>query len=109
MIVQSTHERMSEMVGNLIRNAIRYNKEGGSVKVTLDIDHFEVADTGIGISEENLKKVFSRFFTVDKSHSGKNGGFGRGLAMGKKNCHSAGWAISVKSKGGQGAALPVKI
>ena len=84
VIVQSTHERMSEMVGNLIRNAIRYNKAGGSVKVTLNIDRFEVADTGIGISEENLSKVFSRFFTVDKSHSGKNGGFGLGLAMVKK-------------------------
>ena len=51
VIVQSTHERMSEMVGNLIRNAIRYNKAGGSVKVTLNIDRFEVADTGIGISK----------------------------------------------------------
>ena len=108
VIVQSTHERMSEMVGNLIRNAIRYNKEGGSVKVTLDIDHFEVADTGIGISEENLKKVFSRFFTVDKSHSGKNGGFGLGLAMVKKICQREGWTISVKSREGKGSTFTVK-
>ena len=108
VIVQSTHERMSEMVGNLIRNAIRYNKEGGSVKVTLDIDHFEVADTGIGISEENLKKVFSRFFTVDKSHSGKNGGFGLGLAMVKKICQREGWTISVKSREGEGSTFTVK-
>lgn len=108
VIVQSTHERMSEMVGNLIRNAIRYNKEGGNVTVTLDIDHFEVADTGIGISEENLNKVFSRFFTVDKSHSGKNGGFGLGLAMVKKICQREGWRISVKSKEGEGSVFTVK-
>ena len=108
VIVQSTHERMSEMVGNLIRNAIRYNKVGGSVTVTLDIDHFEVADTGIGISEENLNKVFSRFFTVDKSHSGKNGGFGLGLAMVKKICQREGWRISVKSKEGEGSVFTVK-
>ncbi len=108
VIVQSTHERMSEMVGNLIRNAIRYNKEGGSVKVTLNIDRFEVADTGIGISEENLGKVFSRFFTVDKSHSGKNGGFGLGLAMVKKICQREGWTISVKSKEGEGSVFTVK-
>ena len=108
VIVQSTHERMSEMVGNLIRNAIRYNKEGGNVTVTLDIDHFEVADTGIGISEENLNKVFSRFFTVDKSHSGKNVGFGLGLAMVKKICQREGWRISVKSKEGEGSVFTVK-
>lgn len=108
VIVQSTHERMSEMVGNLIRNAIRYNKEGGSVKVTLNIDRFEVSDTGIGISEENLGKVFSRFFTVDKSHSGKNGGFGLGLAMVKKICQREGWIISVKSKEGVGSTFTVK-
>lgn len=108
VIVQSTHERMSEMVGNLIRNAIRYNKPGGTVTVTLNIDRFEVADTGIGISEENLNKVFSRFFTVDKSHSGKNGGFGLGLAMVKKICQREGWSISVKSKEGEGSTFTVK-
>ena len=108
VIVQSTHERMSELVGNLIRNAIRYNKEGGLVKVTLDFEHFEVADTGIGISKENLSKVFSRFFTVDKSHSGKNGGFGLGLAMVKKICLREGWKISVKSEEGVGSTFTVK-
>lgn len=108
VIVHSSHERMSEMVGNLIRNAIRYNKQGGSVTVTLNIDRFEVADTGIGISEENLSKVFSRFFTVDKSHSGKNGGFGLGLAMVKKICQREGWTISVKSKEGEGSVFTVK-
>ena len=108
VIVQSTHERMSEMVGNLIRNAIRYNKPGGTVKVTLNVDRFEVADTGIGISEENLSRVFSRFFTVDKSHSGKNGGFGLGLAMVKKICQREGWNISVKSEEGVGSTFTVK-
>lgn len=106
--VNSTHERMTEMVGNLIRNAIRYNKEGGSVTVTLDIDHFEVTDTGVGISKDNLDKVFSRFFTVDKSHSGKNGGFGLGLAMVKKICRCEGWAIFVDSTEGVGSTFKVK-
>lgn len=108
VIVRSTHERMSEMVGNLIRNAIRYNKEGGSVTVTLNVDKFEVADTGIGISEENLGKVFSRFFTVDKSHGGKNGGFGLGLAMVKKICQREGWQIGVTSEEGVGSTFTVK-
>ncbi len=107
VIVRSSHERMSAMVGNLIRNAIRYNKEGGSVTVTLNAEKFEVADTGIGISEENLGKVFSRFFTVDKSHSGKNGGFGLGLAMVKKICQREGWHIGVTSTEGVGSTFTV--
>ena len=57
----------------------------------------EVADTGIGIAAENLDKIFSRFFTVDKSHSGKNGGFGLGLAVVKKLCSKAGWKLTVES------------
>lgn len=105
--VCSRHERMSELLGNLIRNAIRYNKEGGSVTVTLDYKHLSVEDTGVGIAPENLDKVFSRFFTVDKSHSGKNGGFGLGLAVCKRICQSQGWRISVESELGKGSCFTV--
>ncbi|MCD8372886.1 MAG: HAMP domain-containing histidine kinase [Clostridia bacterium] len=106
--VQSNHEMMSELAGNLLRNAIRYNKEGGSVTVRLTDEIFEVSDTGIGIAKENMDKVFSRFFTVDKSHSGKNGGFGLGLAMVRKICHRHGWTISVQSEEGVGSTFTVK-
>ena len=66
-----------------------------------------VADTGIGIAEENLERIFDRFFTVDKSHSGKNGGFGLGLAVVKKICRKAGWQLEVKSKLGEGTTFTV--
>ena len=105
--VNSRHEMMSELAGNLIRNAIRYNKMGGKITVELDYRHFSVEDTGIGIAPENMDKVFSRFFTVDKSHSGKNGGFGLGLAVCKKICQRQGWHISVKSKLGEGSTFTV--
>lgn len=95
--VLSRHERVSEVVGNLVRNAIRYNKDGGKVIVTLNYQMLCVEDSGIGIAQENLDKVFSRFFTVDKSHNGKNGGFGLGLAVVKKICNKSGWKISVES------------
>ena len=108
MILLSRHERLSELFGNLVRNAIKYNKEGGSVTVTLNREKLEVEDTGIGISEENLGKVFSRFFTVDKSHNGKNGGFGLGLAVAKKICVKAGWQIGVESELGKGSKFTVK-
>lgn len=106
--VLSRHERLSEVFGNLVRNAIKYNKEGGTVTVTLNYNSLTVEDTGIGIAEENMGKVFSRFFTVDKSHGGKNGGFGLGLAVVKKICRKSGWKISVESKLGEGSKFTVE-
>ena len=109
--VSSRQERLTEIFGNLIRNAARYNKENGSVTVRVKggrDPYAEVEDTGIGIAEENLDKVFSRFFTVDKSHSGKHGGFGLGLAVVKKLCDRAGWRLTVKSALGEGTCFKVE-
>lgn len=108
VIVLSRHERLSEIFGNLVRNAIKYNKDGGSITVTVDRSGFSVADTGIGIAEENMSKVFSRFFTVDRSHGGKNGGFGLGLAVAKKICQKSGWKINVESTLGEGSTFAVE-
>ncbi len=108
VIILSRHERLSEIFGNLVRNAVKYNKDGGEIIVTLDRCKLVVEDTGIGIAEENLDKVFSRFFTVDKSHSGKNGGFGLGLAVVKKICLKSGWKIGVESKLGEGSKFTVE-
>lgn len=108
VVIMSRHERLSEIFGNLVRNAIKYNKDGGSITVTLNRQFLSVEDTGIGIAEENMGKVFSRFFTVDKSHSGKNGGFGLGLAVAKKICQKSGWKISVESALGEGSKFTVE-
>lgn len=108
VVIMSRHERLSEIFGNLVRNAIKYNKDGGSITVTLNRQYLSVEDTGIGIAEENMSKVFSRFFTVDKSHNGKNGGFGLGLAVAKKICQKSGWKISVESTLGEGSKFTVE-
>lgn len=108
VVVMSRHERLSEIFGNLVRNAIKYNKDGGSITVTLNGKGLTVEDTGIGIAEENMPKVFSRFFTVDKSHGGKNGGFGLGLAVVKKICRNSGWKIGVESALGVGSKFTVE-
>ena len=108
VITMSRRERLSEIFGNLVRNAIKYNNDGGSITVTLNRQTLIVKDTGIGIAEENLDKVFSRFFTVDKSHNGKNGGFGLGLAVAKKICQKAGWKLSVESTLGEGSKFTVQ-
>ena len=107
VILMSRQERVTEIFGNIIRNAIRYNREGGSVSVLLTQDEFTVSDTGIGISQENLDRIFDRFFTVDKSHNGKNGGFGLGLSVVKKLCKKQGWSLSVESKEGTGSTFRV--
>ncbi|MCD8295646.1 MAG: ATP-binding protein [Clostridia bacterium] len=108
VIVQSRHELVCEVFGNLVRNAIRYNKPGGSVAVTLNYDCLKVEDTGIGIAPENKDRIFDRFFTVDKSHGGKNGGFGLGLAAVRKICLKYGWKISVESEQGKGSVFTVE-
>ena len=112
IVVMSRHERLSEILGNLIRNAIRYNKENGDLFVGVKRDEsgvcrLTVSDTGVGIAEENIERIFDRFFTVDKSHSGKNGGFGLGLAVVKKICNKAGWTLKVESKLGEGTTFTV--
>lgn len=112
VVVNSRVERINEVVGNLIRNAIRYNKADGELFVSLKRKEnggarFFVKDTGIGIAEENLERVFDRFFTVDKSHNGKSGGFGLGLAVVKKICRNSGWTINVESTLGEGAKFTV--
>lgn len=111
ILVQSRQERVNELLGNLLRNSIRYNKEGGQLTVKLERTQkkarLTVTDTGIGIAEENLDRIFDRFFTVDKSHNGQGGGFGLGLAMVKKICKLSGWEIRVSSKLGEGTTFTV--
>ena len=108
---QSRQERINEIFGNLLRNSIRYNKENGKLIVRLKRENsrarLTIADTGIGIAEENLERVFDRFFTVDKSHNGQGGGFGLGLAVVKKICKRAGWEIRVESKLGEGSTFTI--
>lgn len=109
--VISRRERLFEILNNLISNGIRYNKEGGKLDITLTggkTPELIVSDTGVGISEENLPHIFSRFYTVDKSHNGSGGGFGLGLAIVKKLCLKAGWKLSVESKLGEGTTFKIK-
>ncbi len=108
VIILSRHERVNQVFGNILRNAIKYNVDGGTIRVVLDNEKLIIEDSGIGIAEENLNKIFSRFFTVDKSHGGKNGGFGLGLAVVKKICNKSGWEIDVESTLGKGSKFTVQ-
>lgn len=89
---------MDQIIRNLIDNAIKYNKDSGSINVILNKEYLEVFDTGLGISESDQKRVFERFYRVDKAKSKTLGGTGLGLAIVKHACQLLGYEILLDSK-----------
>lgn len=110
--VNGVRSVLSEIIFNLTDNAITYNKEGGSVKLSLDSNSrhtvFSVADTGIGIPEEDKPRLFERFYRVDKSHSKETGGTGLGLSIVKHGAALHGAQIKLDSKLGEGTTVTVR-
>lgn len=102
---------IDEMIYNICDNAIKYNVEGGSVRVsTASIGGHgvvSVADTGIGIPPEHIDRVFERFYRVDKSHSKSIGGTGLGLSIVKHGAALHGADVSIKSRTGHGTTVTV--
>ena len=95
------------MLINLIDNAIKYTLDGGSVTVavykeTTTTAYFSCSDTGIGIADENIPRLFERFYRVDKGRSRSMGGTGLGLAIVKHIVMSMNGHIEVHSKLGEG-------
>ncbi len=106
LIIYADKELVEELLCNLFDNAIRYNKKGGHVWVTVT-DRLIVQDDGIGIPPEYQKQVFERFFRVDKSRSSKTGGTGLGLAIVKHIAEVHGAVISLDSDEGAGTTIRV--
>jgi two-component system phosphate regulon sensor histidine kinase PhoR len=102
---------LDEMVYNLVENAIKYNKEGGNVYVTLEKEgakvRLTVRDTGIGIPDADRQRVFERFYRVDKSHSKEIGGTGLGLSIVKHGAAFHGATLTLDSTLGQGTVISV--
>lgn len=105
--------RIKQLLINLIDNAIKYNVENGvvNVKIAKSNSFVEIAveDTGIGIDESHLPRVFERFYRVDKSRSRQMGGTGLGLAIVKHIVISFNGTINIESKLGQGTKVFIKI
>ncbi len=110
-VINGVRRLLYEIVYNLCDNAIKYNKPGGSVKVTVaqksDEILLSVQDTGIGISPEHQDKVFERFYRVDKSHSKQSGGTGLGLSIVKHAVQYHHGKITVDSEAGKGTTISV--
>ena len=100
-----------ELVENLVSNAIKYNKDGGLVTVSItETDTgvcLKVEDTGIGIEKEHLPRLCERFYRVDKSHSKRIGGTGLGLAIVKHICAISDAELSIESEFGVGTTVTV--
>lgn len=105
--------KLTLIITNLVENAIKYNKEQGSVKVVLDADYqfftLDIMDSGIGIPEDSLEHIYERFYRVDKSHSREIGGTGLGLAITRNAVLMHRGSIKVSSTEGEGTTFTVKI
>ncbi len=102
---------LDEMIYNLVDNAIKYNKPGGSVKVALSKLNGHtallVSDTGIGIREEEQERVFERFYRVDRSRSREAGGTGLGLSIVKHGAMLHGAGIRLDSELNKGTDVTI--
>lgn len=108
--------RLEQMLWNLVDNALRYTPPGGKVTLSLrshgEIAEVTVADTGIGIPQDQLPRIFERFYRVDRARSRGHGGAGLGLAIVKQVAEAHGGQVRVRSSLGEGTvftiALPVQ-
>ena len=109
VIVKADKKRVTEVITNLVTNAVKYGKRGGNVNVSfynlLDKIMVEVMDDGIGIEEHDLIRIFERFYRVDKSRSREQGGTGLGLSIVKHIIEAHKQSINVKSKIDEGTTF----
>ena len=105
--------KMVMVITNLVENAIKYNRDHGKVRVTINADpynfYISVEDTGVGIPQDSLDKIYERFYRVDKSRSREVGGTGLGLSITKSIILQHHGAIDVSSIEGEGTKFTVTV
>ncbi len=113
VVIEGNQSYMTELLVNLIDNAVKYNNEGGSVWVNIGKSGrnalITVRDNGIGIAEKDRERVFERFYRVDKSRSKQTGGTGLGLSIVKHIVAYHGGGISIRSQLGKGTEITVSV
>ena len=111
--VHANRLRLEQVLINLAANAIKFNRPGGEVRVTLGSDQgmavISVTDTGIGIPSEDLPRIFERFYRVDKARSRDTGGTGLGLSIVKHAVERMGGTIQAESQLGKGSSFTVRL
>ncbi|MEQ8768335.1 MAG: ATP-binding protein [Planctomycetota bacterium] len=113
VIVEGDPEALREATSNLLDNALKYTPAGGSIWVRLRTERhhaiIEVQDTGIGISREDQKRIFERFYRVDRARSRELGGTGLGLSIVKHVAISHGGDVTVESRQDEGSRFRIRL
>jgi two-component system phosphate regulon sensor histidine kinase PhoR len=113
LTVYADHEGVQTILSNLIDNAIKYTPAGSRVAVQArqcgSLIVLEVADTGVGIPEQHLDRIFERFYRVDKARSSELGSTGLGLSIVKHLAQAFGGSVSVESQPGRGSTFRVEL
>jgi len=111
--VEGDRERLTELVTNLCSNAVEYNRDGGRVTIEVWPDGADacmrVSDSGLGITAEDLPRIFERFYRPDKARDRRTGGAGLGLAIAKWIVDAHGGRITCSSTPGEGTAMLVRL
>jgi len=105
--------RLALAISNLLDNAIHYNKPGGHIRISGRVTNngfaVDIEDTGSGIPQGDLVRVFERFYRVEKSRARESGGTGLGLAIARHAVESQGGTISVSSQLGKGSTFTITL
>ena len=109
VVVHGDRDRVGQVVNNIVTNAIKYSLEQATIRIfiTEDDQYFKVnvKDTGMGISREDLPRIFERFYRVDKARSRAMGGTGLGLAIAKEIMETHGGRLTAESEYGKGTTM----
>lgn len=108
-IVTGSRTELSELVYNLLDNAIKYNRDYGNIEIKTGNNKLTVTDTGIGIPKESIPRIFERFYRIDKSRSRAKGGTGLGLSIVRHIAEHHGAKIDVESTAGVGTSITVTL
>lgn len=114
LFMEADNQRFKQIMFNLLSNAVKFSKpEGGTITITAkkegDMAKFSVSDTGIGIREEDMKKLFTEFEQLDSGITKKYGGSGLGLAITKRLVELHGGSLTAESKYGEGSTFTVTL
>lgn len=111
--VTADREKLQQVIINIVSNAIKYTPEGGKIDISAknkgDFLMITVTDNGVGIPEDDLPRIFERFYRVEKSRASDAGGTGLGLAIAKEIIDAHGGSITIESMFGRGTSVEVAI
>ena len=112
-LVYADKDDIERVILNILTNSIKYTKENGEIKIYVGFvyndAYIKIFDNGIGIPEEDLSRIFERFYRVDKARTREMGGTGLGLSIAKEILDKNGGSIDIKSVVGKGTEVVIKI